>query len=124
MSRTDALLNEEKFVGNTDAFEKLRAKLDEGCVIPFVGAGASVPLVPTWNTALNSIVNEAIKQGQISKNDGDFLASLDTGPLDVAQLVHNAIGARVFQSRIAQLFCIKGANFTETHRLIAQLPSK
>ena len=44
--------------GNEHAFERLRALLDGGSAIAFVGAGALTGLYPLWGGLIASLVDE------------------------------------------------------------------
>ena len=43
----------DRYPGNRAIYERLKALLDDGSAIAFVGAGASYPLYPLWKEALH-----------------------------------------------------------------------
>jgi hypothetical protein len=116
------LLCESKFPGNMQAFEALVQRLSAGSVTTFVGAGASVPLLPTWSKALYGLATQLCEEGRLTSEDHrDISSSISTNPLDAAGDIEEYIGANSFRARLATSFSIDSGECTACHENIISL---
>ena len=117
-------LQENLFPGNTKAFSDLKTELEKGEVIALVGAGASAPSFPTWETLLVRLLTDAKEQGLISTSDHHAISlQMETDPLEAASSLEEAFTHRVFRGKLAELFR-SDAGCTSAHRLIVTLKLK
>src|SRR5262245_41855952 len=116
------LLNEERFPGNLSAFADLRASINNDDVIPVIGAGASVPIMPTWSGLLHELIMDAFSTGRMSEPEKNhYLKQRDHDPLQVADDLEELYGRLQFRSKIANLFRTEEGVTTECHDAIILL---
>jgi hypothetical protein len=114
-----AVLCEGDFSGNLAAFEALTTHLSSGQLIGFVGAGASVPLMPAWSSVLGRLIIEAKAKGIIQATDIAYLNSqLTQSPLELATTLEAQFTKEHFRSRLADLFKLRPGDCTAVHDLI------
>jgi hypothetical protein len=119
----DALLREDLFPGNGQAFKLLTEQITNGRVTAFIGAGASVPLVPTWLQALKELTDQARDSGKIDFNDHNYLSEKLMGyPLEVADELEGVIGSAQFRAEIGKLFRPPNGVVTDCGNVLLKLP--
>ena len=113
--------------GNEHAFERLRALLDGGRAISFVGAGASAGLYPLWGGLIASLVEETKKRGRASDDERAYwLKQRDAYPDQVVRGIKTALGEGIYAEVLRQIFRDKpgsdGNRFTPIHAALIHLP--
>lgn len=100
-STTLAELNESQFQGNVAAFAEMNATLSNNRLIGFVGAGVSMPLMPSWTTLLEGLIEEASREGMINNEDkSELIAQCANDPLSVADSLEESFKRPIFRSKI------------------------
>ena len=112
--------------GNEHAFERLRALLDGGSAIAFVGAGASAGLYPLWGGLIASLVDETKKRGRANDDERAYwLKQRDTYPDQVVRGIKAALGDGIYAEVLRQIFRPKagldGNRFTPIHAALLSL---
>jgi hypothetical protein len=118
-----ALLREELFPGNQEAFRDLQEAIATHSVLIFTGAGTSAPDIPTWSGILSSLINDAVTAGVLTLSDATELRKqLDADPLEVASAVEEAFTPRNFRAKLADRFD-KPDLCTDKHEMLMELPA-
>ena len=120
----DDALDEASFPGNSAAFNKLRSLLETGKITTFVGAGASIPLYPSWSSLLVGLAEKARDEGAVTQAEfNDTIVEAESDPLYCANLVQDQLQKPIFRAELARIFRDR-SECTERHRLIMRLPAK
>lgn len=85
---------------NANRFEQLKKALKAGAVMPFVGAGMSMPCgYPGWTKFLYQVCEES------HVSEDDLKGLLDSGDYEqAAQLLHDDLGANLFNENLDGVF--------------------
>lgn len=83
----------DRYPGNRAIYERLKALLDDGSAIAFVGAGASYPLYPLWKELIDRLAAEAVRRGLASVADSAYwLRNASTRPIQMVSLIRSKLG--------------------------------
>ncbi len=117
-----APLYDSQFQGNRQAFDSLLQRLSAGLVTTFVGAGASVPLVPLWSTALKDMASRFHGDGKLVKVDFAYISkNIGANPLDAAGEIEECVGENAFRARLSSIFSVEPGKYTECHKKLIEL---
>jgi tetratricopeptide (TPR) repeat protein len=113
--------------GNQHAFDRLRALLNGGQAISFVGAGASAGLYPLWGALITSLVHETKTRGRGSDDDRAYwLKQRDAYPDQVVRGIKAALGEGIYADTMRRIFGRTagpdGNHFTPIHAALLRLP--
>jgi hypothetical protein len=120
-----------EIAGNAYVRSRLLDSLRSRTAMAFVGAGASMELYSGWPDLLAFLGREAQRRGLADNDDIEFWGLQQTPrPQQVARMIRQKFGENAtFLAVLKEYFQAKkseetGAFFTETQRLIANLPFK
>jgi hypothetical protein len=107
-------------------FNELSKFLTAGDLIALVGAGASVPIHPDWQTLLTEFLESAKSEGLLQdKKDIQYLSEkVISDPLEAAGAIEELFGREVFREKLASKFRLHADDWTEAHELILKLSTK
>ncbi len=103
---------------NKTYFDKLSELVSKGRIVPFVGAGMSIPFYPSWKDVLKKMISGYVA----SSNVEDLLK--DNKYEEAATLVRNEVGNTAFNNIFAGEFAsskLNGKTFRESQKLLPRL---
>ena len=112
--------------GNDHAFNRLRALLDGGRAMSFVGAGASAGLYPLWGGLISRLVEETKTRGRGSDDERAYwMQQQGAYPDQVVRGIKAALGDGIYADVLRQIFRPKpgpdGNRFTPIHAALLRL---
>ena len=116
---------EHLFPGNEAAFAEAKGLLREHSkpLSAFVGAGASIPIHPSWNSLLKELLGEVRSKCLMGTDDIEFCATLvENDVLEAVSQIENAVGREIFRSKISKRFGLSPEAFSDLQGLIIDLP--
>ena len=107
----------------------LRAYLDSGEAVAFLGAGASAPLYPLWGALVGELVEEALARGLSDRAAETCRRRAATDPDAVVELVQRALTRPLYREALRRVFRARrdpdsGRSWTPTHELVVRCPFK
>jgi tetratricopeptide (TPR) repeat protein len=113
--------------GNTAVLERARQHIAAGEAIAFVGAGASAPLYPLWDSLIRTLLGEALERGLVNEADRDYLASVAArSPQQAVRGIKERLGRPLYGALMRDLFSPRsgadGKRYTSTHGALLRLP--
>jgi tetratricopeptide (TPR) repeat protein len=119
--------SEDLIPGNSYAMKRLKALIQNGSSIAFIGAGASAGLYPLWSELLRALIQAVMERGLASKEDSRYwLKNIGLRPQQVARAVRAKLGDSTFGEQIRSIFGPKrspsGAYYTDIHGRLVKLP--
>jgi hypothetical protein len=111
------------FPGNLAAFEELKAAIRSGSILPFIGAGASAPVYPTWKAFLKKEIKALKDDGLVVhlNDEAELTKLLDTDLLELASLISRLRDPVVFRAKLAATFARTDDATTIAHDIIVNL---
>ena len=114
--------------GNRRVYDRLRELIRNQSATAFIGAGASVPLYPTWSGLLNLLIALAEKYGVESSRASYWRETSSTKALQVALQVRRSIDESVYHEFLYETFRDRlgddGRPYTDIHSLLVQIDFK
>ena len=116
-------LHEGVFPGNTSAYNAAQLRLSGKKLSALVGAGASIPLRPTWIGLLNTLLQEIESKGLLPVDHIVFLKELAGNDLlEAASQIEQSLGKENFRARFCRFFTERENEATSIHRAILDIP--
>jgi len=112
--------------GNKDSILTLRGCIQQNNAIAFVGAGASAPLYPVWNTLINSLAEEAYSLGLVDDSGKNYYQRLAMSePQKAVRLIKTNIEKAKYQDLLSRMFSPKrgedGNCYTRIHAALMKI---
>ncbi len=112
--------------GNPHAFERLRALLDGGEAIGFVGAGASAGLYPLWQGLITQLADAAKARGADTATREAWLRAAKDRPDQAVRGIKQALGDGPYAAALRAIFRLRagadGNQFTPVQAALMRLP--
>jgi hypothetical protein len=111
---------------NVHAFERLRALLDGGRAISFVGAGTSAGLYPLWGGLVTLLLEATKKRGRGSDDERAYwLKQRDAYPDQVVRGIKTALGDGIYAEVLRHVCRSKAGpdGRTSGYRVIPSAPA-
>jgi hypothetical protein len=115
----EAHLAEEIFPGNTAEYDRLVEAVRLRNIVGFIGAGASSPLVPCWNSALNTLLQKILSKGLLQpREEKELREQIDHDPLMVADAIQDRLTPVICRDTLSSMFRLDSNSFTSLHELV------
>lgn len=110
---------------NAPGITALQSYLRSERAVAIVGAGASAPLYPTWNSLISELIDFAILRGMPREAADTCRLRSKTQPDAVVEILRRQLGVQVFRDALRSVFRARrdpatGHSWTNVHELVCR----